>query len=209
MYFDTTPEERVATAIFYARLASGLTQRQLYDRVSDHYTLGYSTYQGIEASAKRKYQRPAMVTQPLVRVIAAVLDVPVSQLASDEDFAALRTTPRYKPKTKPNDTGSSEPVIPRYVHEPEDVCRRLEAFVKMYNQSIRSMAMMITRHGYKIHEVRLRRILHHDHHLLDHDLLDAAAAAFTQYTGQPFSKDRFLICEPDSKPCPHCRSYLT
>jgi len=207
------PEQRVTARIIGLRKTRGLSQRDLAAMLRAYLgTFGDSTYRNLETAPFNDRAAPwqnRLITQQLTTAIATVLDVPLTDLATPEEYAELLDKPQRKSRSNsvPPETLPTKPAPVKVLH-PSAVAMRVKAFMRMYGFTPRSLATAIRFRGHHITETDLRKALRTGR-TITHELLDGITRVFTAHEkGKQFDKTRFLVCEPTDQPCPHCRDYL-
>lgn len=201
--YDDATLRAIARAVKRTRKSQGLTQRETHARLNDLYPYSFTSYRCLEAPSNNTSTRPVRLNQDLVNVLAIVLNVPRTVLATDREYGTLPMHPYRKAQRESKDAAK---VTGAPVRDAVTSAQRLKAFMQQYGYSTRGFVSALNFAGYRIGETKLRSLYRDRPYYLTRELVDTAAYVFSRPPEtESFDIARILFCLPN---CPHCEPWL-
>lgn len=194
---DLQTVRSVKAKINSTRNALGLNHRQLYERVSEFYSIRPSTLRTLANPTSDVYPTTVMVD-----ALAQALGVPRDTLATDDEYSLLLTPYRTAQRiADPSESNHTQHSIPNA----RTAAQRLQSFMQQRGYSVPGFARALNAEGYRIGKDRIYAIYRDRPNYVTLELLIAAAEVFSRRQGRVFPVDRLLKCDGN---CPHCHPWL-
>lgn len=218
MFGPEKPETKIIRRVIRARELRGMTSEDVARAVNAsplYGTYAPGSLRNLERTDFESDAKPRTTLNVLlVKALASVFGVSVSDLATDDELRALRDEP-YRRAQLPislqrADRANAAKGTP--VPSPHMTRKRLTAYMQQGKYPPRDFAELLTKNGYPMTSQRLRDALNPDKpnasRVFTYEFCDAAAKVFRGkgLMSSEFEPEWLIQCRADH--CPHCYPIL-